>query len=96
MVFGFCAFLGDKTQIRKRHLVARKELLEKYPSLGSYMDASMSDRHEVMMEWIPKLAVEASLKAIAEWGGEISSITHIVMCTTSVVNMPGLNLMVAT
>lgn len=87
--------LGDKMQITKRHLVARKELLEKYPSLRSYLDVSLNDRHEILMEWIPKLAVEASENAISEWGGAAYAITHIVMATTSVANMPGLDLVVA-
>jgi hypothetical protein len=29
--------LGGKMQIKKRHMVVRRELLEEYPSLGSYL-----------------------------------------------------------
>lgn len=87
--------ISDKMHIDKRHMVVRKELLQQYPSLASFMDTSMNDRHKVLMEWIPKLAVEAATKALAEWGGERASITHVVMATTSVVNMPGVDLMIA-
>lgn len=85
----------DKMQINKRHMVVRKELLQQYPSLASYLEPSMSDRHAILMEWIPKLAVEAARNALLEWGGDRSTITHIVMATTSMVNMPGVDLMVA-
>jgi len=85
----------DKMQITKRHMVVRKELLQQYPSLSTYMDTSINDRHKILMEWVPKLAIEAATNALAEWGGARSRITHIVMATTSVVNMPGLDLIVA-
>lgn len=85
----------DKMQITKRHMVVRKELLQQYPSLATHMGTSMNDRHEILMEWIPKMAIEAATNALAEWGGARSDITHIVMVTTSVVNMPGIDLMVA-
>lgn len=85
----------DKMHISKRHMVVRKELLAQYPSLGTYLNNSLEDRHKVCMEWVPKLAVEAAENAIKEWGGSLSQITHIVMATTSVVNMPGVDLLVA-
>jgi chalcone synthase len=85
----------DKMQIDKRHMVVRRELLEENPSIASYMDNSMNARHQVVMEWVPKLAKEAAENAIKEWGRSVSEITHIVMATTSVVNMPGVDLLVA-
>ncbi|CAK9220183.1 unnamed protein product [Sphagnum troendelagicum] len=85
----------EKMHIDKRHMVVTKELLEEYPSIGSYMDHSLNDRHKVVMEWVPKMAKEAAEKAIQEWGRPKSEITHIVMATTSVVNMPGVDLLVA-
>jgi chalcone synthase len=86
---------GGKLEISKRHMAVTKELLQEYPSLASYLDNSMSDRHKIVMEWIPKLSTEAAEAAIAEWGGPKSAITHIVMVSTSVVNMPGVDLLVA-
>ncbi len=84
-----------KMQIDKRHMVVRRELLEEIPSLASYMDPSMTDRHRVVMEWVPKLAKEAAEKAIKEWGRSVSEITHIVFATTSIENLPGVDLLVA-
>src|ERR1700738_611510 len=82
-------------QVDKRHMVVRRELLEETPSLASYMDNSMSARHDIVMEWVPKLAKEAAEKAIKEWGRSVSDITHIVFAPTSVINMPGVDLLVA-
>jgi chalcone synthase len=82
-------------QVDKRHMVVRRELLEETPSLASYMDNSMSARHDIVMEWVPKLAKEAAEKAIKEWGRRVSDITHIVFATTSAINMPGVDLLVA-
>ncbi len=46
-------------------LVVTKELLEVYPSgLASYMDHSLSDRHKVVMECVPKMAKEAAEEAM--------------------------------
>jgi chalcone synthase len=55
----------------------------------------MTDRHRVVMEWVPKLAKEANEKAIKEWGRSVSDITHIVFATTSIENLPGVDLLVA-
>ncbi|CAK9196829.1 unnamed protein product [Sphagnum troendelagicum] len=85
----------EKLQIEKRYMVVRRDLLEEVPSLVSYMDPSLNDRHQVVMEWVPKLAKEAALNAIKKWGRPVSDITHVVMVTTSVVNMPGVDLIVA-
>jgi chalcone synthase len=38
---------------------------------------------------VPKLITEAIVKAIKEWGGRKSKITHIVFATTSGINMLG-------
>ena len=38
---------------------------------------------------MPKLGKEAATKAIKEWGRSTSEITHLVVCSTSGVDMPG-------
>lgn len=40
---------------------------------------------------MPKLGAEAATKAINEWGQPKSSITHLVVCTTTGVSMPGVD-----
>jgi chalcone synthase len=53
------------------------------------MEPSLNVRHDIVVVQVPKLAAEAAVKAIKEWGGRKSEITHIVFATTSGVNMPG-------
>jgi hypothetical protein len=35
-----------------------------HASLASYLDNSMSDRRKIVMQWIPKLSIEAAEAAI--------------------------------
>lgn len=79
----------DKSGIRKRYLFLTKEVLEANPGIATYMEPSLNVRHDIVVVQVPKLAAEAAVKAIKEWGGRKSEITHIVFATTSGVNMPG-------
>jgi chalcone synthase len=79
----------NKSGIRKRHMFLTKEVLEANPSIPKYMEPSLNVRHDIVVVQVPKLAAEAAVKAIKEWGGRKSEITHIVFATTSGVNMPG-------
>ena len=81
-------------KITKRHMVVTKELVAEHPELGSYKDNSISVRHDILLEWVPKLAVAAAEAAIKDWGGDKADITHLVISTTSLVNMPGLDVLV--
>ncbi|KAG0581664.1 hypothetical protein KC19_4G270000 [Ceratodon purpureus] len=87
--------ISSKMQITKRHMVVTKELVAEHPELTTHKDNSISVRHEILMEWVPKLAVEAAETAIADWGGSKDDITHMVVSSTSLVNMPGLDLLIA-
>ena len=86
---------GSKMQITKRNMVVTKELVAEHPELTTHKGDSISVRHEILMEWVPKLAVEAAETAIADWGGSKADITHLVVSSTSLVNMPGLDLLIA-
>lgn len=50
---------------------------------------SLDARQDILVSEVPKLGQEAARKAIDEWGQTISSITHLVFCTTGGVDMPG-------
>jgi chalcone synthase len=80
---------GDKSGIRKRHLFLTEEVLKANPGICTYMEPSLNVRHDIVVVQVPKLAAEAAVKAIKEWGRPKSEITHIVFATTSGVNMPG-------
>ncbi|KAG0570989.1 hypothetical protein KC19_6G202900 [Ceratodon purpureus] len=79
----------DKSGIRKRHFFLTEEVLKANPGICTYMEPSLNVRQDIVVVQVPKLAAEAAQKAIQEWGGKKSDITHVVFVTTSGVNMPG-------
>ncbi|BBN03123.1 chalcone synthase [Marchantia polymorpha subsp. ruderalis] len=79
----------EKSGIKKRHFYMSDDRLREHPSICTYKEPSLDIRQQIAIQQVPKLAQEASLKAIAEWGRPKQEITHIVFATTSGVNMPG-------
>ena len=55
----------------------------------AYKAPSLDTRQEILVAEVPKLGKEAAVKAIEEWGRCKSEITHLVVCSTSGVDMPG-------
>ncbi|XP_074297471.1 chalcone synthase-like [Silene latifolia] len=82
-------YITDKLTIRKRHIFLTEEHLKKYPELVSYDDISLDTRQEILQVEVPKLAKEAALKAIDEWGQPKSKITHVIFTSLSGSIMPG-------
>lgn len=66
-----------------------EEILNQYPNICSYMEPSLTDRRQIDTVEIPKLAKEACLRAIQEWGQPKSEITHLIFATTGSTDMPG-------
>ncbi|EFJ21767.1 hypothetical protein SELMODRAFT_271225 [Selaginella moellendorffii] len=79
----------DRSGIKKRHFYLDEEILKANPGMCTYMGASLDVRQNIAVREVPKLAKEAALKAIKEWGQPKSKITHLVFGTTSGVDMPG-------
>ncbi|KAK3020787.1 hypothetical protein RJ639_047743 [Escallonia herrerae] len=75
--------------IQKRYMHLTEELLKKNPNMCAYMAPSLDARQDMVVIKIPKLGKEAAAKAIKEWGQPNSKITHLVICTTSGVDMLG-------
>ena len=75
--------------IKKRHMHLTEEMLKESPNIGAYMAPSLDARQDILVEEVPKLGKEAATKAIKEWGRSTSEITHLVVCSTSGVDMPG-------
>jgi chalcone synthase len=80
---------GEKSMIRKRHMLLTEELLKENPNMCAYMAPSLDARQDLVVPEVPRLGKEAAVKAIKEWGQPKSRITHLVFCTTSGVDMPG-------
>ncbi|KAJ8762863.1 hypothetical protein K2173_022992 [Erythroxylum novogranatense] len=85
----------EKSAIRKRHLHLTEEVLNENPSICSGYDASIGARQDIVVKQLPKMAMEASLKAIKEWGQSKSKITHLIFSSIAGVDMPGADLHLA-
>ena len=66
-----------------------EEILKENPNMCAYMEKSLDSRQDMVVSEVPRLGKEAAQKAIKEWGQAKSKITHVIMCTTSGVDMPG-------
>ncbi|XP_030441334.1 chalcone synthase 2-like [Syzygium oleosum] len=75
--------------IKKRYMHLTEDILKENPNICAYMAPSLDARQDMVVVEVPKLGKEAATKAIKEWGQPKSKITHLVLCTTSGVNMPG-------
>ncbi|XP_021762431.1 chalcone synthase [Chenopodium quinoa] len=79
----------DKSMILKRYMHLTEEFLKENPNMCTYMGSSLDTRQDIVVSEVPRLGKEAAVKAIKEWGQPKSKITHVIMCTTSGVDMPG-------
>ncbi|XP_038984942.1 chalcone synthase-like [Phoenix dactylifera] len=79
----------EKSMIKKRYMYLTEDLLKQNPNMCAYMAPSLDARQDILVEEVPKLGKEAAVKAIKEWGRPKSNITHLVVCSTSGVDMPG-------
>ncbi|CAM8897285.1 unnamed protein product [Rhodiola kirilowii] len=80
----------EKSTIRKRHLLhLNEEIFKQNPNISKFNAPSLNARQDIAIAEVPKLAKEASLKAIKEWGQPKSRITHLIFATSSGVDMPG-------
>lgn len=80
---------GEKSLIKKRYMYLTEDILQQNPNMCAYMAPSLDARQDILVEEVPKLGKEAAVKAIKEWGRPKSNITHLVVCSTSGVDMPG-------
>ncbi|KAK1271380.1 Chalcone synthase 4 [Acorus gramineus] len=79
----------EKTAVRKRHFYLTEEMLEANPSLIEHGAPSLDARQDLVVDEVPRLGMEAAVKAIKEWGLPKSKITHLVFCAAAGIDMPG-------
>ncbi|KAL0416422.1 UNVERIFIED_CONTAM: Chalcone synthase 2 [Sesamum latifolium] len=65
-----------------------EDILQRNPNITAHRAASLDARQEIGLAQVPLLGREAALKAIQEWGQPKSSITPLIFCTSSCVDMP--------
>ncbi|KAI0139645.1 thiolase-like protein [Xylariaceae sp. FL1272] len=56
---------------------------------------SITDLNAIWLKEGVNLSAQACRKALKEWGGQLSEITHLVACTTTCYGNPGVDLLVA-
>ncbi|XP_073109525.1 chalcone synthase-like [Elaeis guineensis] len=81
----------EKSMIKKLYMYLTEDVLEQNPNMCAYMASSLDAWQDIQVEEMLKLGKEATMKAIKEWGHHESNITHLVVCATSGVDMPGAN-----
>ncbi|KAJ7959187.1 Chalcone synthase [Quillaja saponaria] len=79
----------DKSMIKKRYIHLTEEILKENPNLCTYKEPSLDARQDILVPEVPKLGKEAASKAIKEWNRPKSEITHLIVCSTAGVDMPG-------
>lgn len=81
--------IGKTTTVKTRYTVMCKEILEKYPELATEGSPTIKQRLEIANPAVLKMAMEASLACIKEWGRPVNDITHIVYVSSSEIRLPG-------
>ncbi|KAK9015292.1 hypothetical protein V6N11_006406 [Hibiscus sabdariffa] len=64
-------------------------IIKENQNLGVYGAPSFDARQDILVREVPKLGMEAAVKAVEEWGQSVSNITHLIFCTSSGIHMPG-------
>ncbi|GJZ71847.1 chalcone synthase [Tanacetum coccineum] len=82
-------YICEKSMIRKRHTLLSEDFLKENPAICDPTVPSLDLRQDLLVLEVPKLGKEAATKAIKEWGQPKSSITHLIFCTNSCIDMPG-------
>ncbi|XVF39145.1 hypothetical protein PTKIN_Ptkin01aG0012300 [Pterospermum kingtungense] len=79
----------EKSGIKKRYMHLTEDIIKDNPNIAIYKAPSLDSRQEILVPEVPKLGMEAALKAIEDWGQPITKITHLIFCTSTGINMPG-------
>uniref|UniRef100_A0A0E0JKV7 Chalcone synthase n=1 Tax=Oryza punctata TaxID=4537 RepID=A0A0E0JKV7_ORYPU len=83
------AKICESTMIEKRHFYTSDDLLRSSPSITAYTSPSLTLRQELADHGVPRLGAEAASNAIADWGKQVSDITHLIFATSASGCLPG-------
>ncbi|KAF5193238.1 Chalcone synthase, partial [Thalictrum thalictroides] len=78
-----CVRAGERTTVKKRYIHLTEEILKENPNMCAYKAPSLDARQDMAVVDVPKLAKEAAVKAIEEWGQTKSKITHLIFCNST-------------
>ncbi|MCO5591506.1 hypothetical protein L7F22_045490 [Adiantum nelumboides] len=83
----------DRSGIETRYSILTDEFLKEHPEFYTPGEPSLEQRNSIFAEEVPKLAHEAAIQAINEWGRPASEITHLVVATLTGIAIPGADVM---
>jgi len=86
--------IATNSGITTRHMVFDSAEQAFFGRRGNHNDEGIEARNAVFKDKAPKLSVESSLKAIADWGGDKLDVTHVLGITCTGVIVPGLEFQV--
>ncbi|WVZ62842.1 hypothetical protein U9M48_012540 [Paspalum notatum var. saurae] len=81
--------LCKTTTVKTRYVVMSDEILKNYPELAQEGLPTMKQRLDISNAAVTQMATEASLSCVRSWGGDLSSITHLVYVSSSEARFPG-------
>ncbi|CAN6203670.1 unnamed protein product [Urochloa humidicola] len=81
--------LCKTTTVKTRYVVMSEEILKAYPELAQEGLPTMKQRLDISNAAVTQMAAEASLACVRAWGGDLSSITHLVYVSSSEARFPG-------
>ncbi|CAH8362466.1 unnamed protein product [Eruca vesicaria subsp. sativa] len=81
--------LCKTTTVKTRYTVMSSETMQKYPELATEGSPTIKQSLEIANEAVVKMAYEASLACIKEWGRGVEDITHLVYVSSSEFRLPG-------
>lgn len=87
---GWVQKVADSTTIEQRYSVRTPEELF-WGNKGLGQNASFDERNKVYKQFAPQLAHESASRAIADWGGDKSKITHVISISCTGIIVPGLD-----
>uniref|UniRef100_A0A224XFQ3 Octaketide synthase n=1 Tax=Hypericum perforatum TaxID=65561 RepID=A0A224XFQ3_HYPPE len=73
----------EKSGVTKRYTVLTEDMIKENENIITYKAPSLDARQAILHKETPKLAIEAALKTIQEWGQPVSKITHLFFCSSS-------------
>lgn len=83
------ARICEKSGVDTRYSILSEDFLKAHPEFYTPGKPSLEERNAIFAKEVPKLAHEASVKAIREWGRPASEITHLIVSTLTGVAIPG-------
>eukprot|EP00250_Pteridium_aquilinum_P010348 c19321_g1_i1 orf=149-1612(+) len=83
------ARICEKSGINTRYSILTEDFLKAHPEFYTPGKPSLEERNAIFAKEVPKLAHEAGVKALREWGRPASDITHLIVSTLTGIAIPG-------